>query len=497
MLSAPSTSLDRIERAVIRALSKGSLSLEMLANSSGLSIDQARRGIERLRYKDLVSIEEQVGKEIILAEDAKKALKDGLPERRLVGAIIAGSRTANDAVSSGWLRPNEITAAISNARRNGWIELISGGSLLLKDDTYKQQSPEEIALLKLHRGIDPEKLEKEVRPGFERLATRPNYFDIKESKKILLSLTPKGHSLLFDASEPSNLVSKLTPELISTGKWRNIELSRLDTSSPGPTLNPGRSHPLSDMINEIKEIFVGLGFVEISGSLIQSAFWNFDALYIPQDHPAREMQDTFYLTGLRETIPAAKGLIARVAAVHKKGWGSRWNPDQGEKLVLRTHTTPVTLQHLAEARPDSARLFSVGRVFRNEKVSYKHLVEFHQVEGVATHPKASLRDLIGLQTEFYNKLGATKIKFWPTFFPYTEPSLQSMVYNDKIGKWVELFGMGIFRPDVTKPLGISNPVLAWGGGLERIAMLRLSLDDVRELYKSKISWLRTVPKCPL
>jgi phenylalanyl-tRNA synthetase alpha chain len=136
-------------------------------------------------------------------------------------------------------------------------------------------------------------------------------------------------------------------------------------------------------------------------------------------------------------------------------------------------------------------------VFRNEKPSYKHLVEFHQVEGVATAKGLTLRDLMGLQKEFYARMGIRKIKFWPTFFPYTEPSLQSMVYNDKLQKWVELFGMGIFRPEVTNQLGIRNPVLAWGGGIERIAMLRYGLDDVRELFSSKLSWLRSEPKCQL
>ena len=185
-----------------------------------------------------------------------------------------------------------------------------------------------------------------------------------------------------------------------------------------------------------------------------------------------------------------------MSCISLAGWGG-WSREEAERIVLRTHTTPVTLQHLAKLQPESARFFSVGRVFRNEKVSYKHLVEFHQVEGVATAPGASLRDIMGLQKEFYAKMGIKKIKFWPTFFPYTEPSLQSMVYNEKLGKWVELFGMGIFRPEVTKPLGIKNPVLAWGGGLERIAMLRFGLDDVRELYGNRLAWLRSVPRCQL
>jgi phenylalanyl-tRNA synthetase alpha chain len=209
------------------------------------------------------------------------------------------------------------------------------------------------------------------------------------------------------------------------------------------------------------------------------------------------MQDTFYVKGQTLEIQATEEQIRRVAQVHKKGWGSEWSFGEARRAVLRTHTTPATLKHLATKRPESGRFFSVGRVFRNEKPSYKHLVEFHQVEGVATAKGLSLRDLMGLQKEFYARMGITKVKFWPTFFPYTEPSLQSMVYNDKLQKWVELFGMGIFRPEVTTQLGIKNPVLAWGGGIERIAMLRFGLDDVRELFSSKLSWLRSVPKCQL
>ena len=112
-------------------------------------------------------------------------------------------------------------------------------------------------------------------------------------------------------------------------------------------------------------------------------------------------------------------------------------------------------------------------------------------EGIVIGNNTTLRDLMGIQKEFYKKLGLTKIKFWPTFFPYTEPSLQTMVYNEKLGKWIELFGMGIFRPEVTKPLGIDKPVLAWGGGIERIAMLKYELDDVREFYNNNLSWLRS------
>ncbi|TBR24205.1 MAG: phenylalanine--tRNA ligase subunit alpha, partial [Candidatus Nitrosotenuis sp.] len=269
----------------------------------------------------------------------------------------------------------------------------------------------------------------------------------------------------------------------------------IDVTADAPVVFAARTHPLKDTINEIRETFVSLGFTEVLGNLAQPSFWNFDALFTPQDHPAREMQDTFYIKGRNAEKFATPAQIKQVSQSHKKGWKYDWNVDAAKKMVLRTHTTCVTIKYLAENKPEEARVFSLGRVFRNEKVSYKHLVEFNQVEGIVVGKNVSLRDLMGIQKEFYKKLGLSKIKFWPTFFPYTEPSLQTMVYNDKLEKWVELFGMGIFRPEVTRPLGVTRPVLAWGGGIERIAMLKYGVNDVREFYNNNLGWLRSVPKC--
>jgi phenylalanyl-tRNA synthetase alpha chain len=290
---------------------------------------------------------------------------------------------------------------------------------------------------------------------------------------------------------------QLTSLLITSGKWKDVKFSPLDVVAPVSLKYPGRKHPLTNLIDEVKEIFVGLGFTEIDGPMIQPSFWNFDVLFTPQDHPAREMQDTFYISDVKQTVFAEPGQIKKISRIHKKGWKYKWNIEDARKTVLRTHTTPVTIKYLADNKPKSARIFSIGRVFRNEKVSYKHLSEFNQVEGILTDKHVTLRDLMGLQKEFYGMLGISKIKFWPTFFPYTEPSLQSVIYNDALDKWVEMGGMGILRPEVTEPLGIKTPVLAWGVGLERIAMLRFDLNDVRALYDNKLSWLRSLIRCQL
>ncbi|MEO9321121.1 MAG: phenylalanine--tRNA ligase subunit alpha [Nitrososphaera sp.] len=496
--------LHPIEKDILRHLASAEMaSAESLAASTGRVIDQIRRGIEWLRLKNLVSVSEVVQSELVLGELGAIASEKGLPERRLVYAVKAGARTIGEAIARGFLEKEEANAAVAAAKRSGWVKF-DQGTLVCVDTAVAELSAEERAIetLRNRSPLNEAQLSEQEKKGVDLLRVRPKYIVLVERKNAQITLTETGRQAASQVSlskggSDEHQVRKLTPELIATGKWKEVSVSPIDVEAPAPEAYPGRVHPLTLIIDEIKEIFVGLGFAEIDGDFVQSAFWNFDALYTPQDHPAREMQDTFYLSLPGRSIPASADQISKISKVHEKGWGPRWSREEAERLVLRTHTTPVTLQTLAQAKPESARYFSVGRVFRNEKVSYKHLAEFHQVEGVATYEGATLRDLVGLQTEFYKKMGISKIKFWPTFFPYTEPSLQSMVYNDSLGKWVELFGMGIFRPEVTRPLGIKNPVLAWGGGLERIAMLRFGLNDVRDLYSSRLSWLRHVPECQL
>ena len=352
-------------------------------------------------------------------------------------------------------------------RKNNWIET-SSDEIVLK--TTPSVLPGEKTLQQIGSGkLSKDKLDTN---DLSEILKRPDFIieDVLKNKKI--SLTTFAKSL--DISNTSGAI---------------------DVEAEVPEIFVARTHPLKDTIDEIREIFVTLGFSEILGNMTQSSFWNFDALFTPQDHPARELQDTFFLDGISAKKIATPEQINKVSNSHKKNWRYQWDINEARKMVLRTHTTCVTIKHLAENKPDEARIFSLGRVFRNEKVSYKHLVEFNQIEGIVVGKDANLRNLMGIQREFYKRIGITKIKFWPTFFPYTEPSLQTMVYNEKLGKWIELFGMGIFRPEVTKPLGITKPVLAWGGGIERIAMLKYGLDDVREFYNNNLGWLRSNTKC--
>ena len=294
-------------------------------------------------------------------------------------------------------------------------------------------------------------------------------------------------------------IDAITPKLLQSGEWKNRPLRALDVTSPAPKLYGGRRHPMRMFMDEVRETFVSLGFEEIFGPMSQSALWNFDALFIPQEHSAREMQDTFYLSGLRANLEGFKDQIKAIKSAHENGagtgstgWQYRWREEEAARVVLRTHTTAVTISYLAKNKPEDARVFSVGRVFRNEKSNYKHNPEFFQIEGVMVGEKLNLRNLIYVLSKFYSKLGFNEIKFWPTYFPYTEPSLQTMAYIKETKKWMELGGMGVFRPEVTNPLGVKNPVLAWGLSLDRLVMLRYGASDIRQLFGANLEWLRNL-----
>jgi phenylalanyl-tRNA synthetase alpha chain len=469
------------------------LSLEDLVNRTLLNIDQVRRGIEWLKYKGLVKVEESERKIVTLGDAGKRAVNDGLPEEILNNTL----KNLKDVLEIKELRrmirldEKEFNAAIKHAKEKGIIR-IENGKLIYMGEWYSREKDYEYKLLKrIHdsNGLFKEELDEKELKVLEYLIKRPGYIVEKSVKQVFVSLTEKGIELV---------------KQIQSGAI----IRTLDVTAKAPIIYAGRKHILQEVIDEVREILIGMGFEEIDGSIVQYSFWNFDALFTPQDHPAREMQDTFYIdidTGKKASSSnnnsndgiASDELIARVSDIHEASWRYRWSMDEAKRLVLRTHTTAVTIRYLAEHRPKEASVFSIGRVFRNEKVNYKHLAEFHQIEGIVVSDDVTLRDLMGIQQEFYRRLGLSKVKFWPTYFPYTEPSLQSMVYHERLGRWVELFGMGIFRPEVTEPIGVKSRVLAWGGGLERIAMLKYGIDDVRELYSNRLSILRGTPLCQL
>ncbi|MEM3359631.1 MAG: phenylalanine--tRNA ligase subunit alpha [Candidatus Bathyarchaeia archaeon] len=482
----------------------GKASVDDIAEKSGLAHAAVMRAALTLSERNLVRIQERKWNVAILSEEGENYAQYGLPERRLLRALLrlGGEADVDEAAKEADLDAKMVPIALGWLKRKNWGD-IKGKKCTLNVDSEPPFGIDEklLAIMFKKRSIKVEDLDKDLRQVLEVLRKR-NLVEIEEKVHRELELTEEGWQAAKKGLEITEEVTQLTPELIVSGRWRNVKLTKFDVAAPVPTVYPGKMHPLQQIIQRAREIFLEMGFTEIRGPLVETAFWNFDALFQPQDHPAREMMDTFYLANPQTGRLPSQRLVEAVAKTHEdgwitgsKGWGYKWSSEEAKKLVLRTHTTAETIKYLATHRKPPIKVFSVDRVYRNEQVTYKHLAEFHQIEGIIMDKRVTLRDLMGTLKTFYTKFGIEKIEFWPSYFPYTEPSAQAVAYHPKLKRWIELCGMGMFRPEVLAPMGIKYPVLAWGGGLERLAMIELGLDDIRTLYANSVGWLRRIPLC--
>ncbi|KAL7069647.1 hypothetical protein ACQ4LE_010843 [Meloidogyne hapla] len=290
----------------------------------------------------------------------------------------------------------------------------------------------------------------------------------------------------------------LTTEMISSGSWRNKNFKKYNFEAMGIIPQSGHLHPLLKVRAEFRDIFFQMGFSEMpTNKFVESSFWNFDALFQPQQHPARDSHDTFFLTEPAISTEFPQDYVDRVRKVHSEGgYGSLgykydWNIKEAQKNLLRTHTTAVSarqLYSLAKKGFVPTKMFSIDRVFRNETLDATHLAEFHQVEGVVAERNLSLAHVIGLFTEFFRKCGIENLRFKPTYNPYTEPSMEIFAYHQGLKKWVEIGNSGMFRPEMLLPMGLPDNVCVAGFGLslERPTMIRYGISNIRELFGHKI-----------
>lgn len=229
----------------------------------------------------------------------------------------------------------------------------------------------------------------------------------------------------------------------------------------------GHVHPLSQIIREINAIFAELGFVFAEGPEMELVRYNFDLLNVPKDHPSRDMQDTFYLEG---------------------------QPDS----VLRTHTSPVQIRYM-ESHTPPIRIIVPGKVFRNEATDATHEAQFFQLEGLMIDTDVSLAHMKGLLEYFFSKIfsGAVEVRFRPSFFPFTEPSVEvdmrlTTGESALVGRWVEVMGGGMVHPTVIRNAGIDPAVyqgFAFGMGIERLAVMKYGIDDVRLMYSGDLRFI--------
>ncbi len=444
-----------------------------------------------LENRGFVSVEENVTTEIRLDSEGDNALEFGLLEQRLWNWMTAVNEPSMRALQAEFER-HEAGPGVGLLKQLGVS--IDGGVLVAQDSTHiesvlKQRQDFLNALPCDMNGLDDGLL--------QHFRQRKGLIASFEQTIRTWSITDLGRSVQDEYLNETVVISELTPELLQTDAWKDAEFRAFDVTLESATPRRGRSHPMQALIERIRSVFLEMGFSELVDDYVQTAGWNMDALFIPQDHPAREMQDTFYLKEPAK-MELSEELMGKWKSIHEDGgatgstgWGGSFSFDTAQRPLLRTHTTVNTIQYLAQHPKEACRVFSVDRVFRKEAIDRTHLPEFHQIEGIIMEEGANLQMLVTTLKTFYAKMGYPEVRVRPAYFPYTEPSLEIEVKWH--GKWLELGGAGIFRPEVTEPLGIESPVLAWGMGLERLAMLVLGLDDIRQLYISDLDWLRQQP----
>jgi len=446
-----------------------------LAGLMGATPEAVVQWAHLLEDKGLATVERIVVKEFVFTDEGNVYAKNGLPETQLLRFILPGTTLAD-------LQKHEaFKIGFGQLRKKGLVKV--EGTAVLKTPGASTEADE--AALRNPDAADP-KTKDLLKRGILQEC---------ETVRYSLAITPEGLATAKKGLDLRSETGTLSRDQIISGEWKNLNLRKYDVSKLPKKAYPGKIHPYQRIIAEMREILLEMGFEELYGGIVQQSFWNFDALFQPQDHPAREMQDTFYL---KETLPLPKG-YEKVKAMHisggetsSTGWGGIWREEKAEQCVLRTHTTSVSIQHLAQNLKPPVKAFCVGRVYRRETIDTTHLAEFEQLEGIVMDENVTFGNLLGILREFYNRMGFESVRFKPSFYPYTEPSLDAEVYVEGIG-WIEMGGAGVFREEVTAPLGVTYPVLAWGLGVSRIAMLRLGLKDLRLLHKSDVAFLRETP----
>lgn len=462
----------------------------------------------QLEEKNLVKVAEESRQQLFLTQEGKTYAREGLPEKRLLEELLEqGTLNISDLPKQIDMPEDKIEIAIGWVKRKDWVQIKASDETRILEPTkngeqaLKKKSQKEKLLEKLRKteSLFENKLSEKFQDAVGELKDR-NLIRIKERRKYVLSLTSKGERALDSGLEVEETVSQLTQDLITGGKWREVKLRKYNVTAPGRPIYPGKIHPQQQVIEELRSILLRMGFKEVKGPLVESEFWNFDALFQAQNHPAREIHDTLSLSKPKRAKILDKKLLKRVKKAHEEGvagstgWGYEFDEETSHKTIMCSQTTAATVRHLAKQPEPPVKVFAIEKVFRRERIDYKHLAEFPQAEGIVMAPKLTFRDMLGYLKQILAEMGIPKVRFRPGYFPYTEPSAEADGYFPEKDEWIELLGAGMFRPELLKPLGINHPVLAWGIGFSRIAMIRMGIEDMRDLHNNDLKWLKKQPQ---
>jgi len=465
--------LSEIERSVLLVLDSNLTHLDKLATVSGVGIDSVRRASAWLKEKGLAVVEESEGERFVLTPAGEIALKRGMPETVLLNTLkeLGGKSTFSELEEKSQLSKQEFMAALGINKRKAFV-IISAGTI---QETGVATDAEDFSEQNLLQDVfDSNKVSDEKIIDLQKRG-------LVEKKRTIVRLI----KISFLGEEAKNILSTTKVERV------------FDVEGEVPTLFAGKKAPYIQFLQQIRGNLVSLGFKEMPTSLVTTEFYNFDVLFQPQNHPARTWTDTYQLKYPKTAALPEKRIVDAIKSAHEnggvsgsKGWRYEWSKEVASRLMPAAHGTAHTAKQLVKGVSVPQKYFAIARCFRPDVLDATHLLEFNQMEGFIIGDDLNFKHLLGMLKDFaINVAGAEKVKFFPDYYPFTEPSVQLSAKHPEMG-WIEFAGAGMFRPEMLKNLGIEQDVIAWGMGIDRLAMFKLGIKDIRYLFSDDLSYLR-------
>ena len=509
-----------------------------LMAAAGLNLGQCNQAFSWLQGKGLIGERERVAEmRYELTELGEQYRRDGLPEERMVALLRdAGPLPMPEIAARLGLQQRDVGSAYGALARDGVLAMDSGRQVGAGGGDSARVAAVRGLLERLAGGgsVAAEALTDAERAQAAALSHKRGVargvFRATESQTVSYVLTAAGREMqealanraLGEAegkASPATRVGRgtpivgvgtfgeatgqveagaLTPAMLADGSWRNKQFRRYNVNSPAGRVLLGRRNPYTAYLDRVRDQLTALGFEEFDGPLVETNFWCLDALFMPQFHAAREEHDVYFIKEPRYASHLPEPYLERVAATHtdgwqtgSRGWGYRFDPDFARRTILRSHGTVVSAKTLTRAKVPG-KYFGIMRCFRPDEVDASHLADFYQTEGIVLGEHVNLKTLLGLLKLFAEEVAgaaSADVRYEPAYFPFTEPSVEVFIRHPTVG-WIELGGSGIFRPEVTRPLGVDVPVLAWGLGIDRMAMMALGIDDIRDLFSPDLDQVR-------
>lgn len=501
--------LHPLEVKLLRHVSQGKdITSENIVKELGYNIGQCNQAFSWLCAKNC--LEEKSRKTIVtyeLTEVGKFQAENGTPSQRIFNLLKEQEALGLPEIAEKLnLEKSDIGSAYGSLAKAGICAMNQENKAYLKNAQLPQDITDTDLLLKkgLNGPIDEESLtdrEKALMAGIsKKRGASSSPYKVNEREEVIYALTDIGaetKQAVIDANITGEEIGVLTPQIIASGSWKTASFRPYGLDAPVSRLIPGRHNPYGNYIQWVKDKLTSFGFEEFDGPLVENEFWNGDALFMPQFHSARDIHDVYYVKEPRHCKEIEEPWLTNVSNAHanggntgSRGWQYQFDHEFTRRQVMRSQGTVLSAHQMTKAKIPG-KYFGVVRCFRYDEVDATHGADFYQTEGIVIGKEANLKDLLGLLKMFATEIaGATDFKYVPGYFPFTEPSIEIHIKHPVLG-WFELGGAGIFRPEVTKSLGIDVPVLAWGLGIDRMALMHLGLNDIRELFSPNIENVRT------